>query len=96
MGRSIGALSYVSYYARIMTKSVTVRFNDVESARALDVLTATSGAPTSDAIRAAVINEAKRVQQAELRAEAERFNGDSADAEEMRAIQADMEDVRAW
>lgn len=74
----------------------TIAFRpDAESARAISVLTR-DGATNSAAIRRALVAEARRVTEADLRREAETLACDDRDREDARQVLTDMERLRAW
>jgi predicted transcriptional regulator len=76
------------------TSTITVRA-DEEITRALEEL----GAGTrnrSAVIREAIISAAREHRRNRLREEAEQLAADPDDAAEMRAVQSDMESLRAW
>jgi len=77
-----------------MGTTITFRTDDVTD-EALAALMA-DGSERSDVIRAALLAQAKRLRQAELRAEAERLASDPEYQEVIRAVQQDMAAVRAW
>lgn len=74
--------------------TITVRIDD-ETSEALDSLTA-DGTSRSQAVRAALLEAARARIRAELEAEARALTGDSEDLAEARAVQADLEPLRAW
>lgn len=77
-----------------MAQAISVRLDD-EAARALRALEA-SGLSRSDAIRAALVNSARRLQRrSELAAEVARLEADDDDRAEMVAIAGFMESMRA-
>ena len=69
--------------------------SDAETDRALAVLTA-EGSDKSEAIRQALINEARRHRRERMRTQSEALAKDPADVAEMRTIMAEMDAVRAW
>ena len=73
---------------------LTVRTDD-EVERALSTLTA-DGASRSQAVRAALLEAARARVRADLEREARALNEDPDDLAEARAVQADMESLRAW
>ncbi len=73
---------------------ITVRV-DEEISRALDEL-ASEGQSRSVVIREAILAAAREHRRARLRAEAERLAADPEDVAEARAVQADLESLRAW
>ena len=74
--------------------TITVRIDD-ETAEALDALTA-DGTSRSQAVRAALLEAARGRIRAELEAEARALAEDPEDLAEARAIQTDLEPLRAW
>ncbi len=74
--------------------TITVRA-DSEVERALAELTS-DGKSQSAAIREAIIAAYRVHRAARLRAEAEALANDPDDRAEIRAVQADMESLRAW
>lgn len=74
--------------------SINVR-TDEPTDQALAELTATGITP-SEAIRAAVQLAARHLRQQRLREQAEQLRNDPAYIAEIRAVQADMEPLRAW
>lgn len=77
-----------------MAQAISVRLDD-EAERALRSLEA-SGLSRSEAIRAALIDAARRLRQrSEIAAEAAALEADEADREEMMAVAALMESLRA-
>jgi hypothetical protein len=74
----------------------TITFRpDEDASRALAVLTS-DGTPISAAVRAALIDAARRKAAAAIRAEAEELVGDEADRAEAMQVLRDMETLRAW
>jgi hypothetical protein len=74
----------------------TITFRpDEDAARALAVLTR-DGTPISVAVRAALIEAARRKAAAAIRAEAEQPAADEADRAEAMQVLRDMETLRAW
>lgn len=73
---------------------LTVRTDD-EVEAALAALTA-DGSSRSQAVRMAVLEAARARLRAELEAEARALADDPDDLAEMRAVQADLERLRAW
>jgi hypothetical protein len=74
----------------------TITFRpDEDASRALAVLTK-DGTPISVAVRAALIEAARRKAAAAVRAEAEEIAADEADRAEARQVLRDMETLRAW
>jgi Arc/MetJ-type ribon-helix-helix transcriptional regulator len=77
-----------------MSRAISVRL-DEDAARALRTLEA-SGLSRSEAIRSALISTARRLQKGpELAAEVAELEEDEADRDEMLAIAALMESLRA-
>ena len=77
-----------------MTRAISVRL-DEDAARALRALEA-SGLSRSEAIRSALISTAKRLQKGpQLAAEVAALETDEADRDEMLAVAALMESLRA-
>jgi hypothetical protein len=74
--------------------TVTFRPDD-DTSKALAVLTR-DGTPVSAAIRAALIDAARRKAAASIRAEAEALAADEADRAEAAQVLRDMETLRAW
>ncbi|MFP5255707.1 MAG: ribbon-helix-helix protein, CopG family [Acidimicrobiia bacterium] len=74
--------------------TITVRIDD-ETAEALEALTA-DGTSRSQAVREALLDAARARIRAELVAEARALAEDPADLAEARAVQADLEPLRAW
>jgi hypothetical protein len=77
-----------------MPDTITFR-PDEDASRALAVLTR-DGTPVSKAVRAALIEAARRKAAAAIRAEAEELAGDEADRAEAMQVLRDMETLRAW
>jgi hypothetical protein len=74
----------------------TITFRpDEDASRALVILTQ-DGTPISVAVRAALIEAARRKAAAAVRAEAEQLAADEADRAEARQVLRDMETLRAW
>jgi len=74
----------------------TITFRpDEDASRALVVLTR-DGTPVSVAVRAALIEAARRKAAAAVRAEAEELAADEADRAEAMQVLRDMETLRAW
>ena len=74
----------------------TITFRpDEDASRALAVLTR-DGNPISAAVRAALIEAARRKATAAVRAEAEELAADEADRAEATQVLRDMETLRAW
>lgn len=77
-----------------MARAISVRLDD-EAARALRALEA-AGQSRSQAIRSALIGSARRLRRSsELAAEVAALEADEEDREEMRAVAALMESLRA-
>lgn len=74
--------------------TITVR-TDEEVEAALDALTA-DGSSRSEAVRAAVLDAARARTRADLEREARMLADDPDDLAEVRAVQADLEPLRAW
>lgn len=87
-------MSYILYYAVDMADTITFR-PDEDASRALAVLTR-DGTPVSTAVRAALIEAARRQAAAAIRAEAEDLAADEADRAEAMQVLRDMETLRAW
>jgi hypothetical protein len=77
-----------------MADTITFR-PDEDASRALAVLTR-DGTSLSLAVRAALIEAARRQAAAALRAEAEELAVDEADRAESMQVLRDMETLRAW
>jgi hypothetical protein len=77
-----------------MADTITFR-PDEDASRALEALTR-DGTPVSAAVRAALIDAARRMAAAKLRAEAEELAADAADRAEAAQVLRDMETLRAW
>ncbi len=77
-----------------MADTITFR-PDEDTSKALEVLTK-DGTPVSAAVRAALIDAARRKAAASIRAEAERLAADEADRAEAAQVLRDMETLRAW
>jgi hypothetical protein len=90
----IGKASYVLYYANNMSDTITFR-PDEEASRALAALTR-DGTSISTAVRAALIEAARRQAAAAIRAEAEILAADESDRAEATQVLRDMETLRAW
>jgi hypothetical protein len=74
----------------------TITFRpDEDAARALAALTR-DGTPVSAAVRAALIEAARRKAAAAVRAEAEVLAADETDRAEAKQVLRDMETLRAW
>ncbi len=73
---------------------ITVRTDD-EVEQALTALTA-DGSSRSQAVRAAVLDAARARIRAQLEAEARALAEDPDDLAEARAVQTDLEPLRAW
>ncbi len=74
--------------------TITVR-TDADVEAALDTLTA-DGTSRSEVVRAALLEAARARLRAELEAEARSLAADEDDVAEARAVQADLEPLRAW
>ncbi|WP_041813359.1 hypothetical protein [Rhodococcus jostii] len=74
--------------------TTTVRL-DAEMEKALAVLTA-GGETKSSAIRGAILDAARRRQEAKLRAEAAALREDPEDRAEAQRVLGAMESLRAW
>jgi len=81
-------------YTSSMADTITFR-PDHDASKALEILTK-DGTPVSAAVRAALIDAARRKANASLRAEAERLADDEADRAEAMQVLHDMETLRAW
>jgi hypothetical protein len=77
-----------------MADTITFR-PDEDASRALAVLTR-DGTSVSTAVRAALIEAARRQAGAAIRAEAEELAADEADRAEAMQVLRDMETLRAW
>jgi hypothetical protein len=77
-----------------MADTITFR-PDEDTSNALAVLTQ-DGTPVSTAVRAALIDAARRKAAASIRAEAEELAADEADRTEATQVLRDMETLRAW
>ncbi|HLY34869.1 MAG TPA: hypothetical protein VKQ07_10080 [Jatrophihabitantaceae bacterium] len=77
-----------------MASTITFR-PDADAQRALAVLTA-DGTAVSSAVRAALIDAARRRLLDDVRAEAEALAADPRDREEAAQVLRDMEALRAW
>ncbi|HYB39622.1 MAG TPA: hypothetical protein VEF72_30480 [Mycobacterium sp.] len=77
-----------------MADTITFRL-DEDTARALKVLTR-DGTPVSAAVRAALIEAARRRAEASIRIEAEELANDEQDRAEAVQVLRDMETLRAW
>ena len=86
--------SYILYYTDGMGDTITFR-PDEDASRALEVLTK-DGTPLSTAVRTALIDAARRLASARLRAEAEELAADKQDRAEAAQVLRDMETLRAW
>ncbi len=69
--------------------------SDRETDRALLELTS-EGSDKSEAIRQALINEARRHRRQRMRSQSEALADDAVDVAEIRKIKAEMDAVRAW
>ena len=77
-----------------MADTITFR-PDHDASKALEILTK-DGTPVSAAVRAALIDAARRKANAAIRAEAEMLTDDEADRAEAMQVLHDMETLRAW
>jgi hypothetical protein len=77
-----------------MANTITFR-PDEDASRALALLTQ-DGTPVSAAVRNALIQAARAVATAQLRAEAADVAADEADRAEAAQVLRDMETLRAW
>ena len=77
-----------------MADTITFR-PDNDASKALEILTK-DGTPVSAAVRAALIDAARRKANAAIRAEAEMLTDDEADRAEAMQVLHDMETLRAW
>ena len=77
-----------------MADTITFRL-DEDASRALALLTR-DGTPISAAVRAALIEAARRKAAAAIRAEANDVAADEADRAEAMQVLRDMETLRAW
>ena len=77
-----------------MADTITFR-PDEDASRALALLTS-DGTPISTAVRAALIEAARRKAAATVRAEAEELAGDEADRAEAMQVLRDMKTLRVW
>jgi hypothetical protein len=82
------------YYTRSVADTITFR-PDEDAARALAALTR-DGTPVSAAVRAALIEAARRKAAAAVRSEAEELAADETDRAEAKQVLRDMETLRAW
>lgn len=74
----------------------TITFRpDEDASKALEVLTK-DGTAVSAAVRAALIDAARRKAREAIRAEAERLAHDESDRAEAMQVLRDMETLRAW
>jgi hypothetical protein len=87
-------LSYKLSYNESVADTITFR-PDEDASKALAVLTK-DGTPVSTAVRAALIDAARRKATAAIRAEAERLADDEDDRAEAMQVLRDMETLRAW
>jgi hypothetical protein len=87
-------VSYVLSYTCSMADTITFR-PDVDASRALEALTR-DGTPVSTAVRAALIEAARRKAAATIRAEADALAADAADRAEAAQVLRDMDTLRAW
>jgi hypothetical protein len=77
-----------------LADTITFRLDD-DASRALKALTS-DGTPVSTAVRAALIDAARRKAAALLRAEAEALAADEEDRAEAAEVLRGMETLRAW
>ncbi len=77
-----------------MPDTITFR-PDEDTSKALAVLTS-DGTPVSAAVRAALIDAARRKAAAKIRAEAQELAADDTDRAEAAQVLRDMETLRAW
>jgi len=77
-----------------MADTITFR-PDNDASKALEILTK-DGTPVSAAVRAALIDAARRKATASIRAEAEMLADDKADRAEAMQVLHDMATLRAW
>ena len=77
-----------------MADTITFR-PDADASRALEVLTM-DGTLVSTAVRAGLIEAARRKAAAGIRAEAEDLAADESDRAEAMEVLRDMETLRAW
>jgi hypothetical protein len=77
-----------------MADTITFR-PDEDASRAIEALTS-DGTPVSAAVRAALIDAARRKAATRIRAEAEELADDEADRAEAAQVLRDMETLRAW
>lgn len=77
-----------------MADTITFRPDD-DTSNALAVLTR-DGTPVSAAVRAALIDAARRKAAASIRSEADALASDEADRAEAAQVLRDMETLRAW
>jgi hypothetical protein len=86
----------LTFCSTIDSVAGTITFRpDEDASRALAVLTR-DGTPVSAAVRAALIEAARRKAAAAVRAEAEELAADEADRAEALQVLRDMETLRAW
>jgi|GEM_PF-5683937 len=78
-----------------MADVLTVRL-DESTARAFDEIRERSQLTRSDLVRKLVMDERRRLVDAELRAESERLTANKVDAAEMRRISEEMQTLRDW
>lgn len=81
-------------YTIAMSDTITFR-PDEDTSKALEVLTK-DGTAVSAAVRAALIDAARRKASAIIRAEAEALAEDESDRTEAMQVLRDMETLRAW
>jgi hypothetical protein len=88
--------SCLTFCSTLDSVADTITFRpDEDASRALAVLTR-DGTPVSAAVRAALIEAARRKAAAAVRAEAEEVAADEADRAEAVQVLRDMETLRAW
>ena len=87
-------MSYSLSYNCAMADTITFR-PDEDASRAIEALTR-DGTPVSTAVRAALIDAARRKTAAVIRAEAEEIAADEDDRAEAAQVLRDMETLRAW
>jgi hypothetical protein len=74
----------------------TITFRpDGDASRAIEALTS-DGTPVSTAVRAALIDAARRKAATRIHAEARKLADDEADRAEAAQVLRDMETLRAW
>jgi len=90
----VASVSYSLSYNCAMADTITFR-PDEDASRAIEALTR-DGTPVSTAVRAALIDAARRKAAAVIRAEAEEIAADEDDRAEAAQVLRDMETLRAW